>query len=532
MRRRLVVPTLMLVPMLILFSKGTREVEMPPAHPPLDPGKTFVIALPSGEDQLYLDPVGATDATSLLILDGLFEGLFAFDPENAKPVPAIAKEYAVTPDGLTWRFLLDERSRFSNGDVINASTFLDSWFWLLDEAAQREANTSLVSMMDCIEGVREYREGRASRSSVGIRAKGMFELEISLRTAAPYLPALLATTPFSAIHGSVRQAGKKIEGAAIISSGPFVVAEMESEGVLLAKHAWYRRYQDVPSDYIRFLFGSQRSIIEGYRNRSIHWSLAYIPRELLHSPQDLHISPEYSTGFYYFSARSGPYANMRVRQALAMLIPWDELRRESGQVFPTSRLIPDHGTWESALAPSDREEQALNILSEEGFPYGAGLPPLGMAVHRGSQVVESARMIADIWSSMLGITVILDVVPLGMYSRFPSSTPYDFAFITWIGDIHDPFAFLHLWTSESGYNLGNHQDPQFDKLVMRAMESSNERERELLAKVAEQHLLDSATVFPLYHGITTNIILSQSVRGWFDNILNIHPVKDLGITAR
>ena len=59
--------------------------------------------------------------------------------------------------------------------------------------------------------------------------------------------------------------------------------------------------------------------------------------------------------------------------------------------------------------------------------------------------------------------------------------------------------------------------------------SDNALRREAVA-LAEEHLLSASIVFPIYHGITTNIIDSEYVTGWYDNTLNIHPVKYLGTT--
>lgn len=532
MRRWQVAVLVLLLSFPVVFAKGTRETEPMPVHPPLDPQQTFVIGLLAGGDPLFLDPVEATDATSLLVLDGLFEGLFSLDPQTAAPIPAIAREATVSDDGLLWTITLDGDARFSNGDPILASTFLDSWFWLLDRSATGNGNSYLVSMMECIEGVKAYREGNGTKADVGLKATAPLQLEISLRFAAPYLPALLATLPFSAIHQSLRNGKPLEETRSLISSGPYAVNSYSDSSVVLEKHPWYRDYASVPSDYLEFKMLDQRSIITSYLEGNIHWSLVYIPRELLRSRADLHIGPEYSTGFYYFSASSGPYANPQVKKALAKLIPWDELRRTSGQVFPTTRLIPNQANVSQEPDVSLAESEAFDILAEAGFPYGAGLPPLLMAVHRGSQLIGSAQKIADIWSTKLGITVILDVVPLGMYSRFPALSPYDFAFITWIGDIHDPFAFLHLWNGDSDYNLGNLKDGRFDGLVAAAMEAGDDRQRMQLVEEAERYLLESCAVFPIYHGITTNIIDSGTVTGWYDNILNIHPVKYLGIEAK
>jgi len=511
-----------------LWAKGASEEIQQPAYAPLERQNTFSIAILESEDELYLDPVRATDAASLLVLDGLFEGLFSLDPKTGNPIPALAKTFSSSEDGLHWTFELDKRARFSTGEPITAQTMVDSWFWLLENSRKGQGNTYLVSMLDCIEGVAAYRNGKGSKGSIGISVRGPLTIELALQSPAPYLPALLGTLPFSAIHPSLRnQAAVNTD---IIASGPYIIEKINDSEVLLAKHAWYRDYKAIPSDFIHFQCMDQMAIIEAYLKGSIHWSLAYIPPALLRQAQDLRITPEYSTGFYYFSSHKEVYRDARVRRALSLLIPWEQLRKESKQVFPSPFLIPSHER-DNTTTPSSETNltEALHLLTEAGYPYGAGLPQLHIAVHRGSQVIDLAEKIADIWSKKLGITVVLDIVPLGMYSRYPSLSPYDFAFITWIGDFHDPFAFLHLWNSNSGYNLSQYDDESFDNLITLAMSATDKEERDRFIDEAEEYLLAQSVVFPIYHGISTNIIDSKRVHGWYDNILNIHPVKHLFI---
>lgn len=531
MKRFPVCMVLLLVVTLPLFSRGSREVEPLPSRAPLRQESTFSIALLESEETLHLDPIRATDATSLMVLDGLFEGLFALDPKSGEPMLALAKEAAVSPDGLLWTITLKDDIRFSNGDRITADSVVSSWLWLLRRARAGEGNTYLTSMLDCIEGVQAFRTGEESESKIGISTEGDVTIVIRLTSPAPYLPSLLSMIPFSAIHPSIRVEQQTLSFDEIISSGPYIIESYDGSTVLLAKHPWYADYQEVPSDYIEFSFMESDSIVKSYLEKTIHWAVAYIPREILHNPADMRISPQYSTGFYYFSANSGVYANPKIRRALDLLIPWQEIRQETRQLFPTSRLIP-HGkntTEPISKLLKEAELEAFRLLTEEGYPYGAGLPTLYMAVHRGAQVVESAERIADILSRKLGITVVIDSVPLSTYSRYPELSPYDLSFITWIGDFHDPFAFLSLFSEDSGYRLGTVDDGSFDTLLDQALVADDEQERAELIDAAESHLLESSVVFPLFNGFTINIIQHEMIRGWYDNLLDIHPVKHLGI---
>ncbi|MFA5468574.1 MAG: peptide ABC transporter substrate-binding protein [Sphaerochaetaceae bacterium] len=509
MRRWLSLLLLLTAP--LLFAKGADERTLKREHPPLNAQSRFVIALPKSEDELFLDPLNSTDAASLLVLEGLFEGLYSLNSQTGEPILALAKEVFISDDGLTWRFTLDKNGYFSNGAPITAQTFVDSWLFLLSE------NPYLASMFDCIEGAQAYRTGQGAKSAVGINAINATTLELQLLYRSPYLPALLATRPFAALYNK----------HLTIFSGPYEIIEKGAHKIILAKQPYYRDSESVKSDFIEILFLDEEALINAYTAGLVDWTPGYIPPEALQNNQDLRLGREYSTAFYYFSSKQEAYRDERVRKALALLIPWQQLRQNSRQIFPTARLIPDLQGPVSVNSGRVNKEAAFDLLKIAGYPYGAGLPPLNMAIHKGAQFVESGQTIADTWSKALGLTVTLDVVPLGMYSRYPALSPYDFSFITWVGDFHDPLSFLLLFTSSSDYNLSNSENKAYDALVERALASKDEKERESLVAQAEQFLLEEALVFPLFHGLTTNVINSQRVKGWYDNILDNHPLKAL-----
>jgi oligopeptide transport system substrate-binding protein len=534
MRQRLV--RTVLIGILLLFTTTSMvhtaaapEVRLPPIRAQLNPENIFTITLEDSDDPILFDVHIASDSNSLLVLGGLYEGLYSFDPQSSLPRFALAEKAVISEDGLQWTFTLRNSLRFSNGDPINAQSIVDSWIWLLSQAEKRESSF-MASLLDVIKGANAFRKGDINATGVGIRATDSNTLVVQLVSPAPYLPSLLCNSAFAAIHPNNRQNGFANEPMSIISSGPFVLSEVSGKDYILKKNPWYWDYENTFSDYIRIEFQSGLELVLDYLEDKIDWSQAYIPAGLLERIEDLHLHPEYSTGFFYFSASTGPYVDPRIRKALSLLIPWDTARNLSGQVFPTNRIIPD-------FEPLNKEERdweqndyqrAMTYLQEAGFPKGEKLPTLTMAIHRGSQLLETAHFIADIWSRELGITVVLDVVPLNIYSSIPSQSPYDFAYITWIGDFLDPFAFLNLWLSDSSYNLGNYHDDIFDSIMKDAFLTDDSVQRMELIEKAEKRLLTEAAVFPLSHGLSSNIVNTKRVFGWYDNPLNIHPLKYLG----
>ena len=517
MRRSLPVLLLLLCILMPLVSKGRSEtVEVP---------QKFTVIYPESKDDVLLDPFSATDEMSLIVLEGLYEGLFRFDEQTGDPVNGYAQEVTVSEDGLTYTFRLREDASFSNQEPITAQSFVDSWMHLLEVSGPGSQKSSLVSLFDVVSGARNYRLYGTGREQVGISASSSYELTITLNSPAPYLTSLLATTPFSAVHGEqLKRPGTEIEPEQIISSGAFTLVSTAEEAILLRKNDYYYDTENVGSEHIEILRLSQEEAVDAYTDREAEWFNVYIPLEQLRSVEDLSIDPIYSTGFYYFSRDTGPYSDPNVRKALSMITPWEALRETSGQPFPSSSLIPfsRHGGGEA----QGTAEEAVSLIRKAGYET-ADLPPLTIAIHRGSTLAESARIIAEHYSETLGITVIIDTVPLSLYTRYPNANPYDLSYITWVGEFHDPIVFLNLFYSRSAYNIANYRNSTYDELLEGALFADNPAQREVFLDAAHRFILSDSVAFPLYTGFSLNVVDSERVTGWYPNDLNIHPLRAL-----
>ncbi len=511
--------TLLVLP---LFAGGVKEPVLPQII--TDPDTTFSIVYPESKDDLLLDPFSATDEISLMVLEGLYEGLFRFDEETGNPVPAYVEAMNIGEDGLTYSFTLEKGVVFSNGDPITAQTFVDSWTHLLEESGIGSQKSSLVSLFDVVKGARTYRLNGTGKGALGFTATSDTDLIITLDSPAPYLPSLLATIPFSAVHPSAyTPQGER----GIVSSGAFTLLSNTPEQTILKRNREYHDADEVMSEFISFMRLNEEESIEAYTAEDAQWFNAYIPVGTLRSMKDLHIDPIYSTGFYYFSGSSGPYAHSLVRKALSLITPWDTIRETGGQVFPSSSLIPfsRHGGSEE----SGSIEEAISLIKEAGYAPEE-LPPFTIAIHRGSNLAESAELIARTYSEALGITVIIDTVPLSLYTRYPAANPYDLSYITWVADFHDPMAFLTLFYGKSSYNIANYRNDEYDALIEGALFTGGESERDFYLDAAHRFLLADSVAFPLYTGFSLNVVDSEKVIGWYENDLNIHPLRSLGLS--
>src|SRR5680860_1682034 len=66
-----------------------------------------------------LDPNLATDTTSALVINNIFEGLVHIDP-SGEPYPGAAESWDVSDDGLVYTFNLRGDDTWTNGDTVTS----------------------------------------------------------------------------------------------------------------------------------------------------------------------------------------------------------------------------------------------------------------------------------------------------------------------------------------------------------------------------------------------------------------------------
>ncbi|MEX2534804.1 MAG: ABC transporter substrate-binding protein [Trueperaceae bacterium] len=75
-----------------------------------------------------LDPARAYDSASGRILDNVYERLYTYDEPNIDEfVPALATDYSVSEDGLTYTFTLREGVQFHSGNTLSCKDVEWSW---------------------------------------------------------------------------------------------------------------------------------------------------------------------------------------------------------------------------------------------------------------------------------------------------------------------------------------------------------------------------------------------------------------------
>ncbi len=487
-----------------------------------DATREFVVGM--GTDEIELNPYKSIYAHEMQLFTALYEGLFTYDPQSLDPVRAQAESFEKSKDGKTWTFVLRSDTLWSDGTKVTAQDFVESWLYLLAP----ETNAEYAVFFDIIKGAKAFRTGKnKSRSSVGITTRDERTLVVQLDTPAAYFTRLLCHSAFVPVHPSLRGV-RTWKPSAVIGNGPYLLSSMDDSELLLEKNPDYWDAPNVAVPAIRVMFlETDEEATTLFNDGQIDWLTDLADVDTLLSPESIQFSPMFGTGYYFWNASRKPWNDARVRRALSLLVPWDEIRTEDNYYAPTSVLVLPFAGYESPEGIDARdEEEALKLLASAGYPEGKGLPPLRFVTYESETHEANLALMEEAWQRV-GLTVERIVVPSGTPIRDIRQQGYGLSFTSWIGDFADPAAFLLMWTSDSGLNEGGYKSREYDALVSRSMEEDGKTRLATLAE-AEGKLLSDAPLLPLYHSLSFNVIDLEAITGWHQNPLDVHPFKAIG----
>ncbi len=456
-----------------------------------------------------LDPHTANYSSEAQILTGLYEGLFSYDPYSLEALPAVAESYKISRDKKTWTFTIRSNAKFSSGEPITAQTVYDSWIKLLSPSSQ----APFASLLDCIQGAEAYRTGKGTKEEVSIKASGPLTLVIKLINPTEHLPKILCHHAFSVVHEN-----------SSVYSGAFTLGTFTETEIILKKNTYYWDCGNVALPSIRLVLSDdldENTYL--FNTGKIDWACDALNAGKVIDKDSVVVSTQFGTEYLFFKSHRSPWNTAAARNALLMAVPWEKLRSDS--IVPADTLLVKLQGYPDVAGLNDEDiEEAKRLLEEARIPEAKR--KITCAVPDNSYILKQMEILKAAWDQ-IGVSLDIQKTPTNRYLQSIEEWDADLFTYTWIGDFADPLAFLELFRSNSSLNVTNWKNSSYDNLIQEASQMTDAEKRYDKLAEAEQLLLDEGVIMPVSHPVSFNVIDRNYIAGWYDNALDIHPLKYL-----
>ncbi|MDQ3875981.1 MAG: peptide ABC transporter substrate-binding protein [Actinomycetota bacterium] len=486
-----------------------------------------------GAEPPSLDPGLATDTTSANVLLNIMDPLVKLEGENLEPKPNLAQSWRTSNGGRVYTFKLRPDGKWTNGDRVTAEDFEYSWKRVLDPKLAADYAYQLYG----IEGAQEYNECKRNcgglRDQVGVEAVDDSTLRVTLTSAQPWFPQLVAHHSFLAVHRPTveRYGNNWTEARNIVTNGPFRLARWEHESRIdLAKWDGWRNAADVTLQRVNGrIITEGTTAVQAFEAGEVDVVETGIPPQEIPRLKDTPAYQQYpalGTYYYGFNLKNVPDVNQRRAMSLAIdrrtII--DNISQQ-GEI-PANGFTPqgiagfDTVNVESQWAPERADvERAKELMANVENPKRN----VTIFYNNAPGHKEIAVAIQDMWKE-LGISATIKQQEWAQFLEFlgpPPNKAVDVYRLGWIYDYPDAMNGLELWTCGSGNNNTNWCNKRFDSLVAQARRTPADNKRYQLYRQMEQIMFGENGDMPLIpiYWYTTVTLENDKVRDTF----NVNP---------
>ena len=497
----------------------------------------------NGPEPVSLDPYRARSLSDMHVLHDIGEGLVAVSAAGAV-VPGAAERWETSPDGKVYTFHLRADARWSNGDPVTAEDFVFSLRRAVDPATGAE----YAALLGVIAGAEAIRSGQETDlATLGVAARDLRTVTVTLARPAPYLPQILAMPVAFPVHRPTLEAfgDRFMRPDHAVGNGAFVLAEWVPQshvavvrnpnfhhaGAVALDRVVFHATEDPAAELRRFRAGALDVTYEVPADQ-----IPWIERNLAGAYR---ATPVLATYFYGINLGRAPLgAHPGLRRALSLAIDREALvakvtrggeRPALGRVPPgMPGYVPADPPW-ARLTRAEREAEARRLFAESG--YGPGRPlRLTLLYNTNENHRRTAIAVAGMWRQVLGeVEFAHDTREGRVYVQNRRQRDFELARASWFADLADPANFLDMFESAAGpRNEWGYANPRFDALLREAGTEPDAARRLALLREAEAVLLEDPPFIPLFHH-TARHLVSDRVKGWADNALDLHPSRHLSV---
>lgn len=467
-----------------------------------------------------MDPQFHQLSTNIQVSKNIFEALTTQDAVQ-KVTPGLAESWEAVDD-TTWRFKLKQGVKFHNGSDFTARDVIYSYCrvplvenspsaytiftgGIADMKAEDDHTLTITTTAtnpllptdlwslaivsadalgaeDVVtygpegtcEGMGEVPQAPAFNSPEIAVGTGPYKLDTYTRGSE------LVLTRFDDYWGGT-PAWEKVVMRPITSDGPRVAALLAGDVDMIESPP----IQDIP----RIEKGGF-TIVDALSNRIIYLHMQQVPE---------------APGIE--GADTNPLLDKRVREAISLSINRDAIteRIMGGYAQAAGELLPPpmFGTSGRAVDPYD-PERAKALLAEAGYPDGFTIT-LGTPNDRYINDEQIAQAVAQMMTQV-GIKTNVDASTASQFFSRRNGLEFPIYMAGWgasSGDMSSPLkSLVATYNADTGMgptNAGRYSNPEMDALLLKAMATIDDAERDKMLQEAETMVLDDFGIIPLHY---------------------------------
>ena len=456
MSRRLLLPVTLLA---IAALAGSACSSTPPS-PQGGEGGTLRLAYLA--DMAQADPDVFYDIEGNTVILSVYEGLLKYKPDSTEVVPSLAESWEVSPDGLTYTFKLRTGVTFQDGTPFDAQAVKTSFQRRLDVGAAPSYMLEPVASMQTPDA-----------TTFVVRLK---------HPVAPFLHYLASSwgpkviSPKALADHAGKDHAQTWLNEHAVGTGPFQLTAFErGQRYELTKFGdYWGQKAHVDKVDIRIIpdIGTQRLQLQSGDLDAILHSFPVAELESVKSNPDLQVLDfsSFLNNIIYLNTNKKPLSDPALRKTLAGAIDRDSLVKEVYGTYATasSSTYPS-GLLDPTLAPVSYPPSETTAPAGTGkltFAYTAD----DSGVHR--RIAELVQQRLD----AAGFSVTIKEVQLPQVFEYVNDLQAapDMVMQTNTPDGAHPDMWARIeWHSKGGLNYLGYSNPQADKLLDRALETTD-----------------------------------------------------------
>lgn len=470
---------------------------------------TLVVAMTA--DEGTLDPAVTMDNTAWKITYPTYERLVEYNGANTDVKPGLAKDWKVSPDGLTWTFTLNEGHKFADGSPVDANAVKFTFDRIL------KINKGPVDVFGAIKEIK-----------VPDPKTVVFTLK---KNFPPFLSTLAANyggivNPKVKDHEVNGDLGQNYLASHTMGSGPYQLTDWKKGQYLkLGLNPNSTVKPSLSTVYFKIVGDSSAQrlqlekgdidIAEGIPVEQLKGVTSLPNVQLIQKPSLL-------VDYVYINTSKGntALANPKVRQALSYAVDYASLTKAVQQGYATQMRGPiPKGLWghdETAMQYTYDPAKAKSLLSEANVKNLT----LNLVYSDKQPWWETEALTLQSYFNDVGVKVNLKKVAYATQRDMLDKGEFDLSLGVWSPDFADPFMFMNYWFDSKNFGLsGNrafYKNTKVDELVRQAASNNVKTEREKLYKEAQNIVIQDAPYIYLYQKDYL-LPISKEVKGFAYN---------------